>query len=527
MSDSLHKAIALIFSHQTGGGKKLWTQLEHNGVVFAPLYKPHKIPIKYDGKSLVLPEGAEEYATLYARYLDTDYITSKFKKNFFNSWKPFIKDTPIKNMDLCDFTPLKGYKIPKSDPDNVDKYKIAVVDGKKQPVGNFRLEPPGIFIGRGCHPKIGTIKRRIMPKDLTINISKNAPIPPLPPHYSHLKYGKIIHDPYVEWLVAWKDGVTGKMKYVRFGHNSDFKAASDKEKFDKARRLGKNIGKIRKTIMNDMGSNDEKTKQHACALHFIDKLALRVGGEKGDDEADTVGVTSLRVEHITLMDGQMIQLDFLGKDSVRYTNKVHFDNIVYENVHSFMKGKNKSDSLFDKINSASLNAYIKDIETGMTAKVFRTYNSSITYQNELQKVKNLDGDVSMLMLGIVKANAKVALLCNHQKNINKNFKESVGKLRDQLKDIKNKIAILMSEKKGKYKEKVAKLKERAKKLVIKRDMKNELKNISLQTSKVNYIDPRITVAFLKKHKIPFDKVFTRTEQDKFAWAFEVDENYVF
>jgi DNA topoisomerase-1 len=192
-----------------------------------------------------------------------------------------------------------------------------------------------------------------------------------------------------------------------------------------------------------------------------------------------------------------------------------------------MKGKNKSDSLFDKINSASLNAYIKDIETGMTAKVFRTYNSSITYQNELQKVKNLDGDVSMLMLGIVKANAKVALLCNHQKNINKNFKESVGKLRDQLKDIKNKIAILMSEKKGKYKEKVAKLKERAKKLVIKRDMKNELKNISLQTSKVNYIDPRITVAFLKKHKIPFDKVFTRTEQDKFAWAFEVDENYVF
>jgi hypothetical protein len=30
----------------------------------------------------------------------------------------------------------------------------------------------------------------------------------------------------------------------------------------------------------------------------IDILALRVGGEKGEDEADTVGCCSLRVEHV-------------------------------------------------------------------------------------------------------------------------------------------------------------------------------------------------------------------------------------
>jgi DNA topoisomerase IB len=34
---------------------------------------------------------------------------------------------------------------------------------------------------------------------------------------------------------------------------------------------------------------DKKDKQLATACYLIDKLALRVGNEKGEDEADTVG----------------------------------------------------------------------------------------------------------------------------------------------------------------------------------------------------------------------------------------------
>lgn len=58
------------------------------------------------------------------------------------------------------------------------------------------------------------------------------------------------------------------------------------------------------------------------------KLALRAGNEKEEGEtADTVGCCSLRVEHITLheqMDGKeyVVEFDFLGKDSIRYYNKV-------------------------------------------------------------------------------------------------------------------------------------------------------------------------------------------------------------
>jgi DNA topoisomerase-1 len=74
-----------------------------------------------------------------------------------------------------------------------------------------------------------------------------------------------------------------------------------------------------------MKSPETKLAQLATATYLIDKLALRVGNEKGEDEADTVGCCSLRVEHITVEDDNKISFDFLGKDSMRYHNTVDVD----------------------------------------------------------------------------------------------------------------------------------------------------------------------------------------------------------
>ena len=54
-----------------------------------------------------------------------------------------------------------------------------------------------------------------------------------------------------------------------------------------------------------------------------------------------------------------------------------------------------------------------------------------------------------------------------------------------------------------------------------------MKSVSLGTSKINYIDPRITIAFVKRHKIDVNKIFTKILQQKFEWAFEVDQDYRF
>ena len=53
-----------------------------------------------------------------------------------------------------------------------DKFGNCIMDGHKQKVGNYRVEPPGLFRGRGDHPKQGKLKTRLQPEDITINIGK-------------------------------------------------------------------------------------------------------------------------------------------------------------------------------------------------------------------------------------------------------------------------------------------------------------------------------------------------------------------
>ena len=51
---------------------------------------------------------------------------------------------------------------------------------------------------------------------------------------------------------------------------------------------------------------------------------------------------------------------------------------VYKAIGDFRKGKKKDDDLFDLLDTTKLNAHLKEIMPGLTAKVFRTYNASIT-----------------------------------------------------------------------------------------------------------------------------------------------------
>lgn len=561
----------LIYNQYGGKGEKKWSTLKHNGVMFTEPYKPHMIPIIYNGKKIVLDSDSEEFATIYAKVLETEYVNNKtFRKNFFKDWSKFLKKGGFKEiteLDKCDFSLILDHivkqreikqnmskedklKLKEENDKLEEKYKIAIVDSKEQPVGNYKMEPPGLFLGRGCHPKAGKIKRRVYPEDITINIGEKEKIPEMPPFYTNHKWNKIIHDDTLEWLASWKDEITGKTKYVWLGAKSDFKAKSDQSKFDNARKLGKNIVEIRRSNFNNIidKSVDEKTKQLATALYLIDHLALRVGNEKSEDEADTVGVCSLRVEHIKLLeDGTSISLDFLGKDSVRYQNTTKIEPEVYLALTRFLKNKKKGDELFDLINPQLLNTYLKSMMDNLTAKVFRTYNASNTFQEELDKIsdiidkdKDTDNKINTILNMYNKANIKVAMLCNHQKNVSKSFNDQLSNLKSKINEYKDKRTKLLDERKElekdktKNKEKInrinkklEKVKSKIKQNEAKKDIKLEMKNLSLGTSKTNYIDPRITVAFFKKHNIPIEKIFSQNLREKFFWAMDVDPSWSF
>jgi len=548
---------------QEGGAKDKsikWTTLSHNGVLFPEEYVQHNIPLLYNNKKIILNKEAEEYATYYAKYLDTEYVkNNKFNKNFWKDWKKLIdKNLNITDFNKCDFSLISEHlKKEKEKTTNIEKeekeklkeeriryekkYTTAKIDNKEQSVGNFKIEPPGIFLGRGCHPKLGSLKKRIYPEHITINISKDASIPEINLKGDY-KWGKIIHDNTVNWLATWKDNVTEKNKYVFPGEQSDFKSKSDIAKFDLAKKLKKKINEIKKINNNNLESNDIKIKQLATALYFIDKLALRVGNEKSEDQADTVGVSSLRLEHISLINDikYIIKLDFLSKDSIRYTNKFQISKEVYDNLKLFIRNKKSNDNLFDMIKPDDINKYLQEFMSGLTSKVFRTYNASSLFQKELNNISinfdnlNENDKANLLLNEYNKANAKVALLCNHQKKVSKNFNSNIDKISSRIKELKKKKIELEKNKKDITKEKNKILKKKIKKidttifeLKSRKKAKIEMKSVSLGTSKINYIDPRITIVFLKKHNLDINKFFTKTLQQKFFWAFNIDKDYQF
>jgi len=91
---------------------------------------------------------------------------------------------------------------------------------------------------------------------------------------------------------------------------------------------------------------------------------LRAGNEKDEDTADTVGCCSLRVEHIKLHETYddkecVVEFDFLGKDSIRYYNRVAVEKRVFKNLQLFVENKQGGDDLFDRLNVSFTNEMLK------------------------------------------------------------------------------------------------------------------------------------------------------------------------
>lgn len=553
---------------KTDGTK--WTYLEHKGPVFAPPYEPLPPDIKfyYNGREMKLSEKAEEVATFYARMLDHDYTTkSTFNSNFFGDWREEMTDSEratITDLKKCDFKQMHSYFLQKSEERKAmskeEKQKIkekneeiqkefgfCTIDGHKEKIGNFKIEPPGLFRGRGEHPKMGKLKRRIMPEDILINCSKDSVHPKPPPGH---KWKEVRHDPTVTWLASWTENIQGQVKYVMLNPSSKLKGEKDWQKYETARKLAQSIDKIRAEYREDWKSKEMRIRQRAVALYFIDKLALRAGNEKDEDQADTVGCCSLRVEHISLHEQKddkeyVVVFDFLGKDSIRYYNEVPVEKRVFKNLQLFMENKSPNDDLFDRLNTTVLNKHLNELMEGLTAKVFRTYNASWTLQQQLDQLTNPDDTEAEKILSYNRANRAVAILCNHQRSVPKTHAKSMENLKAKIEAKKEAIAqaeiqtkdAKRDAKHGSVKEKVAyekkkkqldRLKEQLTKLEVQATDKEENKEIALGTSKLNYLDPRITVAWCKKNNVPIEKIYNKTQRDKFRWAIDMaGPDYVF
>ena len=540
-----------------------WKKLQHNGILFPPEYEKQGIKIKIKGETINLDINQEEMIYQWAKKKDTPYAQDKvFQKNF---TKDFAKtlDSKFKKISYEDIDFSNAYKIVDKEKDLKEmmtkedrkalsvkrkelreklkiKYGIAIMDGKEVEVGNYMAEPPGIFIGRGEHPLRGKWKPRVTAKDVTLNLGKDAKTP-------QGNWGKIIYDNDSMWLASWMDVLTEKRKYVWLADTSGLKQDRDKEKYEKAVKLGNEIEKIKDRIVKDMKSKDPKISKISTACYLIYRTAMRVGDEKDPDEADTVGATTLRKEHIKIT-ANAIEFDFLGKDSVRWQETVvaeGHDKQFYENIKKIIEKKKPKDEIFEDITSRHVNQYYSGIVKGLTAKVFRTYLATAVVKKYLVEHDNIKGKTANEKLYHAKlANLEAAMMCNHKRTIPKTYELTLQKKRDTLKkvekeqvwkktqEILKKVELTESktdtQKKSKtkriktlnqqIKKQKLKHKERLEKLELQLDLSEKTKDYAIGTSLRNYIDPRVFKAWTNEVGAEWEKLYTAALQKKFLWV---------
>ncbi|MDW0195957.1 MAG: DNA topoisomerase I [Nitrososphaeraceae archaeon] len=539
-----------------------WTDLEHNGVAFPPEYVQRGINVKILGEIFFLNREQEELIYAWAKKKDTHYVKDPvFQGNFLSDFKKLLPErfTSVRNIDEIDMTEAfslvdNELKIKEneeiriksltrderrriSQEKKLEKEKLkaiygkAKIDGIEVDVANWLVEPPGIFMGRGLHPLRGRWKPRVTPKDVTLNLGQDASAPEGP-------WKAIVHDHYSTWLASWIENLTGKRKYVWLHDSSYLRQDNDKAKYDTAKKLEYYISDIEKEIINQMlNSKDVTRKKIATVCYLIYKLAMRVGDEKDTDEADTIGASTLRVEHLKfpkIGDKVQIEFNFLGKDSVPWQKTLEISSpdtkALYENLLFFMKGKNKSDEIFEDITSSKVNKFLRSIDKenvpNLTAKVFRTCIATAIVKQHLSepilKVNKNESEFKKVYVAKI-ANLQAAITCNHKKGIdpkNPASKKAWEKFEQSLENKKEKIKQLRMElKEKKWKTELQKLRkeQRVEKLEFQLRLQKETRDYNLGTSLRNYIDPRVFKSWCDYVDLDWTKIYTSTLQRKFKW----------
>ncbi len=373
------------------------------------------------------------------------------------------------------------------------RYGVAIIDDKETEIGAYLVEPPGILMGRGAHPLRGRWKRRVAPEDVTLNLGEDAPPPPAPAGHAwgaivHDHDSMWIASWYDElsdkrkyiWLAdsSHLRQERDQEKYLKaaklessvarvraeIAQRMDYEdkraraALAEQHKQLHARRQAlearlaqaAQVGdtETRKKIEDPLSALSQeiekltqrgekihiaemKTRQLATVCYLIDRLAMRVGDEKDEDEADTVGASTLRVEHVRV-GGDSVEFDFLGKDSVQWQKTLplhHDEQILARNLQDLTRGKQPGDQIFDKVDSTHVNRFLSSIVPGLTAKVFRTYHATMAVRAYLEREGNLAHDALTYQKEYVArlANLEAAVVCNHKRTPPKNWEQNLAK----------------------------------------------------------------------------------------------------
>lgn len=476
----------------------------------------------------------------------SSYKNSGDKVDFILSKVPVIREAIAKIKDeLKEENKKNREQIKVEKEKEKEVYGYAIVNGEKEPLAGYIIEPEGFFHGRGESKLNGYWKFKTEEKDVEINwISDEKP---------PIGDWKIVSKPNRHEIATYyvKIGTCDKVlakvrKKIQFSQNSSLKNEADFLKFKFAEEFENNIDLIHTMVYNGLLNKEEE----AVLTDIMLVSGLRIGNEPKEDifDANTIGISQIKKENIKITGADKIYLSFLGKDSVPFESELTIDELSVKWIENKLAKIGDKDRIFSE--NINLKAYFEKngIKCYFTPKIIRTYVANRELKNYLYDHFNDTLSEVEKINTFKSANLEVAKVLNHQKNINKSFDENFKKLEDKLqikkenfiqynknslqkiKDLEAKIerakAINDStlekfyiNKKDKILNSISKKESALKKSEYNLSFKDKTKNIALGTSIQSYISPKVVKEWCDAIGLDVSKIYNKSQMERFNQFF--------
>ncbi|KAI3788221.1 hypothetical protein L2E82_00977 [Cichorium intybus] len=157
--------------------------------------------------------------------------------------------------------------------------------------------------------------------------------------------------------------------------------------------------------------------------------------------SDVIILEGILVLHDSRVHDLMSMKIVVDSDSIRYQNEVEVELPVSKAIQQFRAGKKGNEDLCDKLDTSTLNAHLKELMPGLTAKVFHTYNASITLDDMLNRDTKGGGNIAENVFVYNQPNKEVAIICNYQHCVSKSHNAQMMKLDEKIEELKRLVQL--------------------------------------------------------------------------------------
>jgi DNA topoisomerase IB len=156
-------------------------------------------------------------------------------------------------------------------------------------------------------------------------------------------------------------------------------------KYEAMRGFAAALPRLRRAVRRDIRLEGmPRERALACAVRLLDLGFFRVGGEEYAEANESFGLATIRREHVSVQDGEMV-FDFPAKSGQRRVQSIR-DTEAIAAVEAMRRRRGGPEDLlayrrdggWEDVRSSDVNAYIQEqIGERFSAKDFRTWHGTV------------------------------------------------------------------------------------------------------------------------------------------------------